>query len=86
MNPSHLITHVWQAWAGVTLLWFGILEGWMLATGRPQDTLSANVWRWLQVQYGEPLRAHTALWVLIFGAYVVVVSWLGPHLFLKWWR
>lgn len=85
MKPSRLFTHLWQAWALVALVWFGIQEAWALVTGHPENTLSWNVWRALKVQPHEHLSDHPALWVLSLGLFVTVVVFLLGHFWFKWW-
>ncbi|HEY3718358.1 MAG TPA: hypothetical protein VGL39_27865 [Jatrophihabitantaceae bacterium] len=51
-----------------------------------ENSLSYWVWTQLRVQDGEPLGAHSVLWFFTLVAYLGLVGWLGPHLWLKWWR
>jgi hypothetical protein len=73
------MTGKWMPWDNFSIYWlawlalgFGIPEGWALFTGRPQDTLSYQVWHLGDVQRGAP---WTFLHYLIF----VLALWLVIH-------
>lgn len=50
-----------------------------------RNTLSWWVWSQLRVQSGVPITRWTATHYLVFGAWLVVVSWLTGHFFFHRW-
>lgn len=86
MKPSHLFTHGWQALGALVVIWFGLEEGYALASGHPENTLSRNLWRFLQVVAHEHLSQHPAQWVLCLGVWLTVVTFITGHIFFGWWR
>lgn len=85
-QPSHAVTVFWIVWFFGSVATFMVMEFAMLAKGRPQDTLSAQVWRLEQLLPGQNLWQWTALHVLIGGALGVLLIWLLLHFVLGIWR
>lgn len=86
VKPSHLVTHLWIAWALVTLVFFLVLEFYEIRTGHVENTLSWNVWRAFRLQPHMRLRDHPAFWLLTLGLWLTMVTWLTGHLWFQWWR
>lgn len=66
----------WLAWLVIGFL---PLELWALITGRPQDTLSDNVWRLTGVSHGGP-------WSFAHFAVAALMVWLLFHFVFGWFR
>lgn len=68
------------------LLWvvagFGVPEAWAIITGRPQDTLSDQVWR-IEGHFGWPWKPYHVIMAMILLALFV---WLYGHLVDHIWR
>lgn len=73
----------WPTWLCLFLGTFLIREIWALASGRAGDTLSDWVWRALRITQNETPSAWSATDYLIFGAWIVVFSWLTWHFFFR---
>lgn len=77
----------WLGWFIVTIpLGFLVPETIALVRGRPQDTLSAAIWRWEQLEPGQPITGWTAAHLLFTGVFVVITLWLIGHFGFGWWR
>lgn len=85
-HHSHAVSIFWAVWFGTSVLTFMVVEFWALAARRPQDTLSAQVWRLEQMAPGESLWQWTALHVLVGGALFVLLAWLIGHFVFGLWR
>lgn len=76
----------WSVWAVFTLVSFLTPELVMLAIRRPQDTLSANVWRWESFLPGQ----QVVNWTFLHFAFIVVLLcldiWLLGHFGWGLWR
>lgn len=83
---SHAVAAYWLAWFLTSVASFAAVEFWALASHRPQDTLSAQVWRLEQFLPGDSLWQWTALHVLIGGVLGVLLIWLLLHFVLGIWR
>lgn len=83
---SHAITIFWTIWITVSVASFSVVEFWMLAAGRPEDTLSENVWRLEDLVPGQPIAQWSALHVLFLGVYVLIFGWLLAHFGWGMWR
>ena len=84
---SRFATGYWTTWLIVTLGSFLVYEVLMLATGRPQNTLSNWVWLHLKVHLGESIGQWSAGDLLTFAAYVsIFVLWLPWHFWLGRFR
>ena len=75
----------WPAFLLVLTSLFLVREVWALASRRPQDTLSDWVWRALRVTGHQPVDQWGAGHLLVAGCWVVAVTWLTFHFFLRWW-
>ena len=83
--PSHAVTVFWLVWFFGSVAVFMGMEFTMLAKGRPQDTLSAQVWRLKKLLPGQDLWQWTALHVLLGGALFVLLGWLLLHFVFGIW-
>jgi hypothetical protein len=66
------------------VIWFAIgfggMEGWALSTGRPNDTLSAQVWH-LEGNFGPPWT-----WSAVHAALAFGFIWLAFHMIDHIWH
>jgi hypothetical protein len=79
----------WNAWSWYWLIWlivtiplaFLIPELIALASGHPENTLSAQIWRLEQFLPGHagPIWSWTAMHFLIGGLFAVLFVWLIGH-------
>lgn len=76
---SHAITIFWAIWFGVSMAAFCVVEFTMLAMGRPQDTLSANVWRMEDFLPGQSFMHWSAMHFLFIGVFLLMTVWLLFH-------
>jgi hypothetical protein len=81
MDYSHALARFWLGWAVVSFLTFLVAEVYALCTNW-RNTLSAQVWRLLSVDAGEPLGQWSAAHFLFAGIYVTLTVWLAGHFFL----
>jgi hypothetical protein len=79
-------TQFWLWWFTAFIGTFLVAESAALITGRPEDTLSANIWRLLDVIPGQPVWQWTAIHVLLGSLVFCVLVWLALHLVLGIWR
>jgi hypothetical protein len=73
----------WPAWLAASVAAFLLREVWALTSGRPGDTLSAWVWRLLKITSREPVGNWSAADFLVFGVWMVLVTWLTLHFFMR---
>ena len=73
----------WPALLCGALGLFLLREIWALASGRPQDTLSAWSWRQLAITADESILRWSAADYLIFGLWLTIISWLTWHIFFR---
>jgi len=84
----HVLSVLWRAavywpiFLLVLLAAFLLREVWALASGRSQDTLSYWVWDHLQITKGQLITHWSAADFLVFGLWIVLVTWLTFHFFL----
>lgn len=71
----------WAAWLTTAVAAFLGPEIYALCSGRPSNTLSAWVWRALQVTRNETITAWSATDFLVFGCWATLVIWLTFHFF-----
>jgi hypothetical protein len=76
----------WGPWYwGVSLCWiFALIMGpevYALFTN-PRNTLSDTIWTWLSVTT-EQQNPWTAAHFLVFGGWLVLVTWLTFHFFFR---
>lgn len=88
VTPPHsqIMADYWGTWFALLVTSFLVPEIWMLAAGRPQDTLSAQIWRLEAFVPGQAVPAWNAFHVLFAGALLVFDVWLLAHFTLGWWR
>lgn len=67
----------WWLWVATSVLMFGGIEGWALATDS-QRTLTASLRRVLGIS--PPNRKRKTLVPLFVGGLVALVAWLVAHL------
>lgn len=73
----------WPAWLGVSVAAFLVREIWALASGDYRSTLSQWVWRVLKITTRESPANWNAADFLVFGVWIVLVTWLTAHFFLR---
>ena len=73
----------WPLWLAFFTAMFLLREVWALATGHPEATLSAWVWRVLRITSNEPVSSWSAADYLVCGCWLVLVSWLTFHFFFR---
>lgn len=80
-------SHYWLWWTVATFVAFIVPELWALASGHPERTLSAQVWRLEGIlQRNAPVVQWTAVHFLLGGMFVVVFVWLIGHFVAGIWR
>jgi hypothetical protein len=84
MNPTHMTWSIWYwpVFLGGILLAFLPAEIYGLATGG-QNSLSNWVWQHLKIATNESIGNWSALDYLIFGLWVVLITWLTAHFFFR---
>lgn len=81
------MTRYWLVWFLVTFpAGFLIPETIALATGHPENTLSAAIWRLEDLTPGQPIGHWSAFHLLFVGVLAVLFVWLLGHFALGWWR
>ena len=84
--PNNYATVYWAVWSVLMGVGFLVFEFWQIATGHPENTLSAQVWRMAHVVAGQaPAQWAIEHWVfaVLFG---LLASWLTVHFDLGWLR
>lgn len=76
----------WLSWFLATVAAFLAVEIPSLVSHHSENTLSANVWRLLDVAPGQTVWQWDAFRFLTFGVWVVMGVWLTGHFFFDWWR
>lgn len=74
-----LASRVWAVWFLASIVFFGCFEGWALAAGQSQFTLSAAVWRWEGYARGQTILQWTAPHLLFIGLLILMNVWLIGH-------
>lgn len=81
------MTRYWMWWFILAFpVSFLIPEAIALMRGRPEDTLSAAVWRLEQLVPGQPPTGWSAFHILFTGTFIVVTLWLVGHFGWGIWR
>ncbi len=81
------MTRYWLVWFIIAFpVGFLIPEVWALAKGRPEDTLSAAIWRMEQLVPGQPVWQWNAAHLLFTSTFIVLVVWLVGHFGWGLWR
>lgn len=75
----------WPVFLIVTLAAFLSAEIYALVTGG-KNSLSDWVWRALVITEKEPITAWSSTDYLVFGSWLVLVSWLTWHFFFRMFR
>lgn len=83
---SHFMTLYWRVWLIFMTTSFLVAELWMLAAHRPQDTLSANVWRWESFLPGQNVMHWTFVHFALIVGLLVLDFWLLGHFGWGLWR
>lgn len=76
----------WLGWLTVSVVAFAVPEGYALASGQYQNTLSENVWRLEELAPSQHLTQWHAAHILIGGVLILVLGWLIGHLVFGIWR
>lgn len=82
---SRFMAHYWTLFAATLTTGFLIPEIWMLIAGRPQDTLSAQIWRLEQFTPGQGITAWNAFHFLFISFLLVLDVWLIGHFGFRIW-
>jgi len=78
-TPANYATTFWEIWFGVLFASFMSFELYQIASGHPENTLSAQVWRLAHVVASQsPTQWAPQHWafVVVFG---LLVAWLTVH-------
>jgi len=74
----------WPVWMGAVLATFLLGEITALVQGgTPDATLSSWVWNALKIARNQGMSNWSAADFLIFGGWVVMVTWLTAHFFFR---
>ena len=73
----------WPAWLAATVVTFLVVEVYALASGHSENTLSDWVWRTLKITSRTTVSTWSAADALSFGVWVVLITWLTFHLWLR---
>jgi hypothetical protein len=86
--PQPAMDRYWLIWFMLWFTTFIVPETWALATGHPERTLSAAIWRIEQLIPGQNQYPWqwTAGHFLFTGSFLVVAVWLGGHFGWGIWR
>jgi hypothetical protein len=79
--PLRTSDKIWLIWFALWFTFFLVYEFYWLVTGRPENTLSAAIWRFVQFKQGQSFFNWSATHFLGFGVYVIVSVWLFFHFF-----
>jgi hypothetical protein len=80
-------SHYWFVWALVTFFSFIVPEVYALASGHPENTLSAQVWRMEGIlNTNAPLVNWTSVHFLLGGMFILTFVWLIGHFTFGIWR
>lgn len=79
------MTRYWLVWFIGWFTSFAVPETIALAVGKPQDTLSAAIWRLEQFQQGQSVWRWTAPHFLFTGAFILLTVWLIGHFGWRLW-
>ena len=85
-DHSHLMSVYWAWWATATLTGFLLPEIAMLIAGRPEDTLSAQIWRAEAFLPGQSILAWNAFHFLFIALLLTLDLWLLGHFGWGLWR
>lgn len=80
------MTRYWFWWFTLTAVTFLGPEAWALMRRRPQDTLSAAIWRLEKLQPGQPVTGWTFAHFAFTGVFALLTLWLLGHFGAGWWR
>ncbi|HEY2090241.1 MAG TPA: hypothetical protein VGH54_29990 [Mycobacterium sp.] len=76
----------WCAWFGISFTSFLAVETWALVIGQPENTLSWQLWRLMNVTPNQPVWQWSATHILVGGLLALTLGWLILHLDLGIWR
>lgn len=80
------MTRYWLWWFITTFGTFIVPEVVALATGHPERTLSAAVWRMEALKAGQLVTAWTFAHFAFTGVFALTTLWLLGHFGFGWWR
>ena len=81
------MTRYWMWWFILAFpVSFLIPEIYWLVRRRPENTLSAAIWRMEALQPGQNITGWTAVHLLFTGVFVLLTLWLIGHFGFGWWR
>lgn len=73
----------WLGWLLSSFTFFIIPESFALASRKPENTLSAQIWRLEGAVTGQPIWQWTAVHFLLGGIIFVFLMWLMLHFVLR---
>jgi hypothetical protein len=76
----------WFLWFVTAVTTFLVPELWALLSGRPENTLSAQIWRLERFVPGEALWAWNYFHFLFAGVLLLLDLWLFGHFVFGLWR
>jgi hypothetical protein len=76
----------WLIWFALSFTAFIVPETIALATGHPERTLSAAIWRMEQLVPGQGIWQWNAAHMLFTSVFIVTVVWLIGHFGWGLWR
>lgn len=84
-DTGHMARY-WLVWFICAFGTFLVPEVYELATGHPERTLSAAIWRWEKLRVGQGVWQWDAAHFLFTGVFILVAVWLIGHFGWGLWR
>jgi hypothetical protein len=78
-HPSHFAIVYWSVLLTVFFGGFFAYEITSIATGHPENTLSAYIWNWLGVMRGQPITQWSFTHFAFLGIFTLTAGWLIGH-------
>jgi hypothetical protein len=78
-HPSHFAVVYWSTLLTVFFGGFFAYEITSIATGHPENTLSAYIWNWLGVMRGQPITQWSFAHFAFLGIFTLTAGWLIGH-------
>lgn len=78
-HPSHFAIVYWSILLTVFFGGFFAYEITSIATGHPENTLSAYIWNWLGVMRGQPITQWSFAHFAFLGIFTLTAGWLIGH-------
>lgn len=84
-HPSHFAQVYWAFWSITSFVTFLVYELYQIATGHPENTLSASVWHMLGVIKGQPITQWSFVHFMFIGIFTLTAIWLIGHFGFEDW-